>query len=148
MPWRLPRRLSRRSGEPSGTMLTLTSLKKERYDGDPSRDSLEKLVRMVFWSNFEACAQERTCEKPVKTNGFCRFFVSCHFFERNGQLERKTFEKSEKSTLRGSKIDSRSTKFDKCMRGSTNFAKFCAEFWKNCATQVSTRPQKAAEEGS
>ena len=60
-PRRVPRRLSRRSGEPSGTILTLTSSKKERSESDPSRDSLEKPVRKVFSSIFEACAQERTC---------------------------------------------------------------------------------------
>ena len=30
------------------------------------------------------------------------FFVSRHIFDRTGQLERKTFEKSQKSTLQGS----------------------------------------------
>ena len=31
------------------------------------RDLLEKPIRMDFLSIFEACAQERTCEKPIKT---------------------------------------------------------------------------------
>ena len=66
-PWRLPRRLSRRSGEPSGTILTLTSSKKERSESDLLRDSLAKPVRRDFLSIFEACAQERLYEKPVKT---------------------------------------------------------------------------------
>ena len=91
--------------------MTLTSSKKERSVSDPSRDSLEKLVRKDFLSIFEACAQERTCEKPVKTNGFLRFFVGRHFFERTDALERKTIEKSSKSTLwGGSQIDPRATK--------------------------------------
>ena len=60
-PRRVPRHLSRRSGESSGTILTLASSKRERSESDPSRDSLEKPVRKVFSSIFEACAQERTC---------------------------------------------------------------------------------------
>jgi len=64
------------------------------------RDSLEKPVRNDFSSIFEARAQERTCEKPIKTYGFLRFFVSRHIFERRGPLEQKTLEKSPKSTLR------------------------------------------------
>ena len=39
------------------------------------------------------------------------FFVSRHIFDRTGQLERKTLEKSPKSTLHGvPKIDPRATK--------------------------------------
>ena len=64
---RVPRRLSRRSGEPSGTILTLTSSKKERSASDLLRNSLEKTVRRDFLLFFEACAQGRTCEKPIKT---------------------------------------------------------------------------------
>ena len=81
--------------------MTLAKSKKERSESDPSHDSVEKPIRNDFLSIFEACAQGRTCEKPVKTFGFCRFFVGRHFFERTGQLERKTLEKSQKSTLRG-----------------------------------------------
>ena len=98
---RVPRRLSRRSGEPSGIILTLTSSNKERSESDLLRDSLEKLVRRYVLSIFEACAQGRTCETPIKTCGFCMFFACRHFFERTGQQERKTFEKSQKSSLRG-----------------------------------------------
>ena len=48
-------------------------LQKERSESDLLRDSLEKPDRIDLLSIFEACAQERTCEKLVKTHGFCRF---------------------------------------------------------------------------
>ena len=65
-PRRVPRRLSGRSREPSGTILTVISSKNEVPEGDLLRDSLEKPVRIIFWWIFEGCAQERTCEKPEK----------------------------------------------------------------------------------
>ena len=67
-----------------GALGDLPSSKKERSESDLLRDSLEKPVRIDFLSIFEACAQERTCEKPVKTHCFCRLFVSRHIFERTG----------------------------------------------------------------
>ena len=79
--------------------MTPTSSKKECSESDLLRDSLEKPVLNDFLSIFEACAQERTCDKPVKTFDFLRFFVGRRFFERTGLLERKTFKKSHNSTL-------------------------------------------------
>ena len=64
---RVPRGLSRRSGELSGTILTLASSKKERSENDQWGDSLEMPIRRDFLSILEACAQERICEKPIKT---------------------------------------------------------------------------------
>ena len=78
---RVPRRVSRRSGELSGCVSAPTSSKKECSESDLLRDSLEKLVLSDFLSIFEACAQERTCEKQLKTIGFLRFFVGRRFFE-------------------------------------------------------------------
>ena len=94
---RVPRGLSRRSGELSGTILTLASSKKERSENDQWGDSLEMPIRRDFSSILEACAQERRCEKPVKTCGLSMFFVSRRLFEQTGQLERKTIENSQKS---------------------------------------------------
>ena len=104
-PRRAPRRLSRRSGEPSGTILTLLSSEKERSAGDPSRNSLEKCVRNDFRSIFALCAQERIREKPVKTIGFYRFFACRLIFERVKSPDQKTTEKSLKSSPRRAKID-------------------------------------------
>ena len=104
-PRRAPRRLSRRSGEPSGTILTLLSSEKERSAGDPSRNSLEKCVRNDFRSIFALCAQERIREKPVKTIGFYRFFACRLIFERVETPDQKTTEKSLKSPPRRAKID-------------------------------------------
>ena len=104
-PRRVPRRLSRRSGEPSGTILTLLSSEKERSAGDPSRNSLEKCVRNDFRSIFALCAQERIREKPVKTIGFYRFFACRLIFERVKSPDQKTTEKSLKSSPRRAKID-------------------------------------------
>ena len=136
---RVPRRLSRRSGEPSGTILTLTSSKKERSASDLLRNSLEKTVRRDFLLFFEACAQGRTCEKPVKTYGFCRFFVCRRFFERTGQQERKTFEKSPKSSLRG--VQNR-PKSDQNRSGKRSFWSFGQ---RKRARAVQERPRVAQE---
>ena len=139
VPRRVPRRLSRRSGAPSGTILTLPSSKKERSDSDLLRNSLEKPVRRDFLSIFEACAQGRTCEKPIKTYGFCMFFVCRRFFERTGQQERKTFEKSPKSSLRG--VQNR-PKSDQNRSGKRSFWSFGQ---RKRARAVQERPRVAQE---
>ena len=136
---RVTRRLSGRSGEPSRTILTLISSKKERSESDLLRDSLEKPVRRDFVLIFEACAQWRICEKPVKTHGFCTFFVCRHFFERTGQQERKTFEKSPKSSLRG--VQNR-PKSDQNRLGKRSFWSFGQQ---ERSRAVQERPRAAQE---
>ena len=46
---------------PWGTILRLRSSKEAAFEGDPSRDSVEKRVRNDFRSVFASCAQTRTC---------------------------------------------------------------------------------------
>ena len=87
----------RRPREPSGTILRFRSSKKAAFQGDPSRDSVGKRVRNDFRSIFASCAQARTCEKPIKTYGFYRFFTGRFFFERVSQLERERIEKASKN---------------------------------------------------
>ena len=46
---------------PWGTILRLRSSKEAAFEGDSSRDSVEKRVRNDFRSVFASCAQTRTC---------------------------------------------------------------------------------------
>ena len=46
---------------PPGTILRLRSSKEAAFEGDLSRDSVEKRVRNDFRSMFASCAQRRTC---------------------------------------------------------------------------------------
>ena len=60
---------------------------------------VEKRVRNDFRSIFASCAQARTCEKPIKTLGFYRFYACRLFFERVGLLVQRSIEKTLKSAL-------------------------------------------------
>ena len=53
-----------------GTSLRLRSSEKATFEGDPSRDSVEKRVRNDFQLIFASCAEARTCVKHVKTYVF------------------------------------------------------------------------------
>ena len=57
---------------------------------------------------FEACAQTPTCEKPVKTYGFLRFFLGRVFCEKVSDVEGESMKKTIKSVVGGFKITSRS----------------------------------------
>ena len=102
---------------------------KSSFEGDQSNDSVEKRVRNDFRSSFALCAQARTCEKLVKTRGFCRFRGCRVVFAQVALLVRRSIEKTSKSTLRGSqnrpKIDQDrssepfSTHFDRLSRART-----------------------------
>ena len=74
--------------------------KEAPFANDLSRDAFEKRLRIDFRSIFKTGAQEGTYEKHVKTNGFCRFFISRRFFERVGLLERNSVEKFPKMIIR------------------------------------------------
>ena len=91
--------VQRRPRESSGHHFEASQLEKAAFEGDPSRDSVEKRVRNDFRSIFASCAQARTCEKPVKTLGFYRFYACRLFFERVGLLVQRSIEKALKSAL-------------------------------------------------
>ena len=58
---------------------------------------------------FEACAPTRNCEKPVKTVGFYRFFVGRGFFEKVTAVDGNSTKTMRKSTIRTTKIASKSS---------------------------------------
>ena len=58
---------------------------------------------------FEACAPSRNCEKPIKTYVFPRFFVSRVFFEQVSAVDGKSTKTMRKSTIRTTKIASKSS---------------------------------------
>ena len=67
---------------------------KSSFESHLWRGSLEKRVRSGALRIFEACAQTRKCEKPIKTYGFPRFFVGRGFFEKVSAVEGKSMKKS------------------------------------------------------
>ena len=62
--------VQRRPRQRSGHHFEASGSKKAAFEGDLARDSVEKRVGNDFRSIFASCAQERTCEKPVKTYVF------------------------------------------------------------------------------
>ena len=62
--------VQRRPRQRSGHHFEASGSKKAAFEGDLARDSVEKRVGNDFRSIFASCAQERTCEKPIKTYGF------------------------------------------------------------------------------
>ena len=89
----------RRPRDPSGGHFEGSKLEKATFEHDASRNSFETCVWNDFRSTSVWCAQVRTCEKPIKTLCFSRFFRCRLFFERVGPLDRKSIEKPGKSTL-------------------------------------------------
>ena len=90
------------SDRPRGTISRLRISKKVAFEGDPSRDSVEKRVRNDFRSIFESCAHGRTFEKHVKTYCFYTFWGCHRFFEPIDVLERKATQKTSKSSPKSS----------------------------------------------
>ena len=56
--------------QPSGCYFEALDLEKVTFEGDPSRDSVEKRVQTDFRWIVASCAQERTCEKPTNNYRF------------------------------------------------------------------------------
>ena len=67
--------VQRRPRQPSGHHFEASGSKKAAFEGDLSRDSVEKRVGNDFRSIFASCAQARTCEQHIKTVGFYWFFA-------------------------------------------------------------------------
>ena len=88
--------------------MMLTSSQKERSESDPSRDSLEKPARKDFFIDLRSVRARANMRKTHKNKCFLQFFVSRHFFERTGPLERKAFERSQKSPFWGTQNRSKS----------------------------------------
>ena len=81
-----------------GAILRPPTSQEAPFVNDLSRDAIAKRRWSDFRSIFKTRAKEGTCEKAVKTIGFCRFFISRRFFKQVGLLERESVEKHRKNT--------------------------------------------------
>jgi hypothetical protein len=86
---------------PWGTILRLRSSKEAAFEGDPSRDSVEKRVRNDFSVGVRIVRANadmlKTCKNLWFSYGFYRFSRGRLFFERVSQLERERIEKASKN---------------------------------------------------